>query len=87
MNTCPNCKRLHIRSIAYDTKITFTCLECGHTWVTPNGPSPAELDNRRLRAAVGEAVDWFSNWNTTRNGCVEDGIERLQTALGEKVEP
>ncbi len=81
MITCPTCQRLHIRSIAYDTKIYHVCLNCSHAWETVNGPTAAELDNQRLRAAVGEAVKWFNDWAAKRNGCIEDGIERLQAAL------
>jgi hypothetical protein len=81
MNTCPNCKRLHIRSIAYDTKIYHVCLDCGRAWETVNGPTPAELDNERLRADIAGAVIWFSDWNENRNGCIEDGIDKLKAAL------
>ena len=87
MNTCPRCQRLHIRSVAYDTKIYHTCLNCSKSWETVNGPTSAELDNQRLRAAVSAAIKWFDDWRVKRNGCIEDGIERLQAALGERVEP
>lgn len=69
---------MHIRSIAYDTKIYHTCLECGKSWETVNGPSPAERDNERLRAAVAGAVSWFDDWRVKRNGCIEDGIDKLK---------